>query len=170
MEGIRGLDQEIAGWRKEKKGVSYYMEHYLVLADRGHLKILAEVREPGQRTPTLTPVEEMEFPGSFRRTVDEVSDSAGRFPSSKGMAGMSIDERLPMLEEREHRMVRQIATEVSHFIGSRPGASWIFAAAIPLHRAVLEQIDEGAKQRLRGVMGKDLIKWPLTQLRSHFCT
>jgi leucyl aminopeptidase len=34
---------------------------------------------------------------------------AARFPASQGRRGMSIDERLPMKEERERRISRKIA-------------------------------------------------------------
>ncbi len=156
-------------------------ENFIVTLDRGHLRIYAEQREPGQ-TPRLDLVEAMDFPQGKKSYTANDSDVAGRFQSSKqqtgapgapggimgGRTGMSIDERLPMKEEVERRNVRVIAEEVETFLKNRPDATWDFAAPPAVHNAVLENLSEETRARMRRALAKDLSNQSSEEVRAHF--
>ncbi len=158
-------------------------ENFVVTVDRGHLRIYAEHRAPGQ-TPRLDLVEAMDFPQGKKSYTANDTDVAGRFNSSKhqsgapgmpggimgGRSGMSIDERLPMKEEVERRNVKVIAEEVETFMRNRPNATWDFAAPPALHNAVIEALSEETRARMRRALAKDLANQSSEEVRAHFET
>src|SRR5688572_13741369 len=153
-------------------------EHYVVTADHGHLRIYAERKSPGQKTPALDQVEAMDFPQGKRSYVDRDTDMAGRFASSKhqmpapgsptARTGMSIDERLPMQREESRRRAREIAAEIDAFLQQRPEASWDFAAGPELNGVLLELVSPAVRQRLRRTLAKDLVNQRGEEVRAHF--
>jgi hypothetical protein len=153
-------------------------EHYVVTADHGHLRIYAERKAPGQKTPALDQVEAMDFPQGKRSYVDRDTDMAGRFASSKhqmpapgsptARTGMSIDERLPMQREESRRRAREIAAEIDAFLQQRPEASWDFAAGPELNGVLLELLSPAVRQRLRRTLAKDLVNQRGDEVRAHF--
>ena len=144
-------------------------DHFIVTLDHGHLRIYAELRQPGQYTPTLETVESVDFPNGKRAYFSNESAPAGRFPGVRGRhPGMSIDERLPMKQEAERRSERQLAEEVEAFLSARPDATWDFAAGPEMHRAVLDQLSVKSRQRLRRAVSKDLVKHPPGELLAQF--
>lgn len=154
-------------------------EHFIVAADAGHLRVVAERREVGQATASLHPVLEMDFPAGRAWYTDGEASPAGRFPVAKHpvvgvpgrgtqRVGASIDERLPMQREQARRRVRELAGRINHFLAERPGASWDFAAGPDLNAVVLEQLDHDIRGRLRRSVAKDLVRQPLDGLREHF--
>jgi hypothetical protein len=151
-------------------------EHYIVTADHGHLRIFRERRGPGQFTPGLEPVETMDFPAGVRSYTESATDMSGRFASSKqqiagpgtSRGGMSIDERLPMQREEERRRARDVAAEIETFFSSRPDATWDFAAGAELNHAILDQLSNRTRSRLRRTLSKDLVNQRTEDLRAHF--
>jgi hypothetical protein len=152
-------------------------EHYIVTLDHGHLRIYAERMAPGQYTPTLVPVEAMDFPQGKKSYVDRDTDMAGRFPGDGGRvsgqpgaghAGMSIDERLPMQREEDRRRARELASVLESFLEQRAEASWDFAAGPDLINAVLEQLSPPVRRRLRRSVPKDLVNQRVDEVRAHF--
>lgn len=100
---------------------------------------------------------------------DRDTDQAGRFQGSKGRPnGMSIDERLPMQEERQRRVIDQVAETIDKFMGARPGAAWHFAAGPGLHNAVLEKLSPLVRDQLDRSVQKELANVPPAELRGHF--
>jgi Protein required for attachment to host cells len=149
-------------------------EKLIVIIDHRHFKIFSENREPGQLTPNLTLIDSLEVVDGHGSYADTSTDMAGRFPGSKGRApyGMSIDERLPMKEEQQRRIIEEISTRLDAFLQARPNARWDFAAASGhgLHQAVLERLSPAVRQRLGLALQKDLTNVPTPQLLAHFRT
>ncbi len=155
-------------------------EHYIVIADQGHLRIFRRRQEPGQSQPAFDEVRAMDFPAGVRSYTAHDSDMAGRFQGSKqqttapgspvARTGMSIDERLPMKEEEERRGVDRIAAVIESFMGVQQEATWDFAAAQAVHNAVLEKVSEPVKRRLQQSVPKDLVHQPVSELASHFAS
>lgn len=153
-------------------------EHYIVAIDHGHLRIYAEQRPPGQRTPGLEQVEAMDFPAGRNSYVDRETDMAGRFPGSKqqgpgpgfspGRAGMSIDERLPMQREESRRRVKELAAEIDAFLQKHPDATWDFAAGPELNNPVLEMMSPPVRRRMRRSVAKDIVNQRADDVRAHF--
>ncbi len=153
-------------------------EHYIILADRGHLKFYQERNDPEQMTPGLTLEQALEFPSGFRNYTDDEADAAGRFQSSKQQAGgagaptartgMSIDERLPLAREVDRKQVRDLAQAIESFLQEHPRGTWDFAAPPDSHNAVLESLSASVKARLGKSLPKNLVGQPVDALRGHF--
>lgn len=153
-------------------------EHYIVTADRGHLRVYAERHPPGQFSPALEQVEAMDFPAGKHGYTDRETDMAGRFSSSKqqgpgpgiptGRQGMSIDERLPMAREENRRRAKEIAAEIDAFFRTRPDATWDFAAGPELNNVVLDLLTPSVRERLRRSVSKDLVNQRVDEVRAHF--
>ncbi len=135
-------------------------EHFLVALDRARLRIYRERRQPGQDHTQLELVEAIDFPEGFSAFTERDTDAAGRFPGSKGGAGMSIDERLPMLREYERRRANDLAAELDSFLAKRPYATWDLAAGPTICRAVLGRLSRESEARLRRSVMKDVVKQP----------
>lgn len=153
-------------------------DHYIITADRGHLRIFGQRLAPGQLTPALDEVQAMDFPhGKASYTVDS-TDVAGRFQGSRSQGrgpgaptartGMSIDERLPMQSEEDRREITDLVAQIERFLQHRPGATWDFAAGPTVHNALLKQLSPATKSRLRRSVSKDLVNQPTTELVDQF--
>ncbi len=152
--------------------------HFIIIADRAHLRVYAERSELGQTTPGLSEVHSMDFPEGRTNYTDNESDMAGRFNSSNhqgrapgapsARSGMSIDERLPMQREAERRHIDNVAQAIDAFLGANTTASWDFAAGPSSHNAILEKLSPQARNRLRNSISKDLVNQPLSGLLDHF--
>ena len=154
------------------------MNHYIVIADHGHLRIFEERSRIGQSTPSLEEVHAMDFPHARMSYADSDSDMAGRFQSSKhqqaapgsptARTGMSIDERLPMQREVERRQSDDVARAINAFLEGDPMATWDFAADPSVHNDILDHLGPQTRFRLRRTVAKDLVKQPTSELLHHF--
>lgn len=152
--------------------------HYIIIADRAHLRVFSERSELGQSTPGLTEVHTKDFPEGRTSYTDSDTDMAGRFNSSKhqgnapgaptARSGMSIDERLPMQREAERRQNENISQAIDAFLAGQPSATWDFAAGPSSHNAILEKLSPQSRSRLRNSISKDLVNQPLSGLLGHF--
>lgn len=152
--------------------------HYIVIADHGHLRIFAKHQDIGQSTPTLEEVQSLDFPQGRASYVDNDTDMAGRFQSSNYAAsgagspgmrqGMSIDERLPMQREMNRRRNADVAREIDRFLLADATATWDFAADTSVHNAIIDALSSQVRFRLRDSIPKDLVKQPIDELLGHF--
>lgn len=145
-------------------------EHFVILADRAGVHILAEDHPPGQRTATLRILQHQVFPLGHEGYADRDSAPQGRFPHSPRRGGMSIDERLPMQQEQERRLIDLIGRTIAGFLRQHPAATWDFAAGAPLHRALLDQLAPDMRRRLRRLLPKELTGQPVESLAGHLAT
>jgi hypothetical protein len=153
-------------------------EHFIITADRGHVRIFSREQEPGQMTPRLREVQGLDFPSGRQSYTDRDTDMAGRFQGSQHPArgsgapteriGMSIDERLPMQEEEERRQAKDLVQAIESFLQQHPDATWDFAAAPTVHNSVLERFSPPMRSRLRQSTAKDLVNQPVEELLKHF--
>ena len=145
-------------------------EHYFVIMDHRHFKVFKLDQKLEQRSPSLRLVESIDLVDDHGQYTRRESDQAGRFPGSKGngTSGMSIDERLPMQEEYERRLVEQLALRTEAFLRDHPDCNWSFAAGANLNSALLRRLGPGFKTNLRENLQKDLGNLPVPQLLNHF--
>lgn len=153
-------------------------EHYIIVADQGHLRVFLRRRPTGQQTPSLQEVHAMDFPAGVRSYTDHDSDMAGRFQGSNTQArgagaptarmGMSIDERLPMQREEDRRGLENLVEAIDTFLQHQPDSTWDFAAGPALHHAVLDRLQPAMRQRLQRSVVKDLVHQPREELEAHF--
>jgi len=154
-------------------------DHYIVIADHGHLRIFLQRQEPEQMSPGLTEVQGLDFPNGRQSYVENESDVAGRFQGSKQQGagpgapvarmGMSIDERLPLQREEERKRILDVSSRIEQFLkAASTDATWDFAAPPSVHNAVLDALSPQVRARLQKQMTKDLVNQPVSQLLSHF--
>jgi hypothetical protein len=153
-------------------------EHFIITADRGHVRFFSREQPPGQMTPRLREVQGLDFPAGLRSYTDRDSDMAGRFQGSQhqgrgpgaptARTGMSIDERLPMQEEEERRQTRDIIQAIESFLQQHPNATWDFAAGPAIHNTVVNLVSPPLRTRLRQSVAKDLVNQPVDELLGHF--
>jgi hypothetical protein len=143
------------------------VEHFVILADRASVRILAEDRPRG-RAASLRAVQVKPLPEGHEEYFERDTSPQGRFPGNTRVGGMSIDERLPMQREQERRLIRRIATTITDFLREHPTASWDLAAGAPLLRAVVDELDAAVRGRLRRTVAKELTNLPPEALPPHF--
>lgn len=153
-------------------------DHFVILADHGHLRIFVQRQSPEQMAPSLQEVDALDFPHGMRSYVQGDTDVAGRFQSSNQQSrgpgaptarmGMSIDERLPMQREEERRRISDVAERIEVFLKHNPGATWDFAAGPTVHNAVIEALAPEVRGRLKKSVSKDLVHQPVQHLLSYF--
>ena len=142
------------------------VDTFLVLLDRAHLRIFRATSGAPEE------IHGADLPGGRRSYTDNDTDRAGSFSGSRtkgARAGAaSIDERLPMQEEQERRLVRDAATLIENFLRENPHSRWHFSAGPALHQAVLDALSPSAHARLDTAIKKDLVNMPRGELASHF--
>lgn len=142
---------------------------YIIAADRAHLRIYRYSQQPGQFTPSIQPVDAYDIPESTPSYVDSESDMASRYPVSKGRtSGMSMDERLPLADERDHEVIGQLAQRITAFLEKHPNSTWDFAAGSGLRSHVIDALPDAIRLRLDQVISKDLVNVPPIEIRQHF--
>jgi hypothetical protein len=97
---------------------------------------------------------------------DNDTDQQGRFPGNGN--GQSIDERLPMKNEKERRLAKTVAAGLEGFLKLHPRATWDFAAGPALHHAVLDQLDASVRRRMLRAELKELARAAPAELLTHF--
>lgn len=153
-------------------------DHYVIVADQGHLRFFVQTQAPEQMRPSLREVEALDFPLGVKSYAENDTDVAGRFQSSRSQAsaagaptqrtGMSIDERLPMHREIDRRRNEEISRRIDAFLKERSEATWDFAAPAELERSFLEGVSSAARARLQRVVPKDLVHQSVSSLLDHF--
>ncbi|HTO02601.1 MAG TPA: host attachment protein [Opitutus sp.] len=153
-------------------------DHFIIMADRGHVRVYRKDQPLGQTTPTLVRVQALDFPSARRSYTDRDTDMAGRFQSSNNPSrapglpmartGMSIDERLPMQEEEQRRQAKDLVETIETFLQQHSGGTWDFAAGPEVHNAVLEALSPAARSRLRRALSKNLVNQPVEELLKQF--
>jgi len=108
-----------------------------------------------------------DFPEGRAAYADSTTDSAGRFPTAQG-PGMSIDERLPLKEEHERRVVADVAAALRRCLAAHPRVTWHLAAGPGLLQAVEGQLTPDLRARLGRTLERNLAKMPPNELRAHF--
>lgn len=155
-------------------------DHYLIIANQGHLRIFQRHQPRGQTTPAFVEMQTLDFPTGAKNHTAGDSDLGGRFQGSKHQAGssgspvtqtgMSNDERLRMQREEERRRAHEIADAVAVFLQARPLATWDFAAGPGLHSAVTDLLQPSVRARLQHSLSKDLVHQSMRGLQTHFAT
>lgn len=143
-------------------------QHFVVVLDRAHLRVYQVREEPGVlQDAQFELAESIDFPAGKRRYTAQDTDQAGRF-NSAGQTQGSIDERLPMQEEHQRRVVADLAHFLDSFLSERPNARWDLAAGPALHRPLLDALKPAVKARLRQSVTKDLVHQSPAELRAVF--
>ena len=147
-----------------------HMGHkFIIAADRAHLRIYRYSQQPGQFTPSIQPVDAYDIPEGEHSYADSQSDLSGRFSAGKSRSsGLSLDEHVPVADEREREIVEQLAERITVFLEKHPNSTWDFAAGSGLRSHVIDALPDSVRLRLDQVISKDLVNVPPVELRQHF--
>jgi hypothetical protein len=149
-------------------GERWELERFVVLADRAHVRIF-QLRSPAGLAPHYEAAAALDFPAGRESYTDRDTDQAGRKGAPlRGGPGGSIDERLPMRNEHERRLVTEVVAAIARFLTEHPRAQWDFAAGPGLHEAVLNQLPDEVRRRLERSEQKELTRSTSEELRAHF--
>jgi hypothetical protein len=144
------------------------MSPLYVAIDRSRLRVYqASAGELPDGNGSWTVLASEDFPEGRTAYADATSDAAGRFPTAQG-TGMSIDERLPLKEEHEKRVVAEVASALRRCLMEHPKATWHFAAGPGLFQAVESQLSPDLRARRGRTLERNLAKLPPNELRAHF--
>jgi Protein required for attachment to host cells len=143
----------------------------VVVTDRGSLKAY-RVDETPNRGPSLKLVQAFNITDAHGRLVDKVTDNAGRFPVSNGAGiqhhGASIAERTQMETETDRRIYKQLADQIVKLVKHDGTEGWSFAAAAPIHAAIVEMLPANIRDRIVEHVKSDLVKVEASKLPAHF--
>lgn len=143
-------------------------EHFIVVLDRAHLNIY-QVKNGGRAARArFEPVETAHLPAGLQHYTDRDTDQAGRFGARVGPVGASIDERLPMQNEHERRLVADLADRLGRFLQEHDHATWDYAAGPALHHAVLDRLSPAVRARLDRALAKELVHQSPAELEAYF--
>jgi hypothetical protein len=143
-------------------------EHFVVVLDRAHLRVYQMREDPGVLSQAQFELaESIDFPAGKRRYTAQDTDQAGRF-NSAGQTQGSIDERLPMQEEHQRRVLADLAHFLDAYLGERPKARWDLAAGPALLQPLLAAVKPAVRARLGQTLAKDLVHQSPAELRAHF--
>lgn len=144
-------------------------EQLFVVLDRAHLRIYHETPGRGAARRSWEVLQSYDLPAGREPFTRNEADQAGRFPGSHGGSpGGSIDERLPIQEEQQRRIIAELADTIEVFLRRHPEVRWDLAAEAELQHAILALLTPGVRGRARHLLPKNLVNVPLEQLREHF--
>lgn len=144
-------------------------EHYIVTLNQGQLRIYAETRSPSQFQPRLEVVDAVDLNGDASRSGDVDRPLMTRFhPVGQRPPETQRAERGPRRERRRVRTSSLLATELDAFMRQRPTASWDFAAAPAVYRAVMKEMSADTRRRLKRLLSPELAQQGPDDVRSHF--
>lgn len=172
---VRGERQHASGAVAEAPAPTSEAPHFVVVLDSAHVRIFRAEDTFGPSRMQLKLEQSIDLPMGKRPYTSAESDQAGQFPGLRGTpgdvaahAGGSIDERLPMQEERDRRVIDELAARVGRFLRQYPEARWDYAAPPELHRHVLDRLGTDTLDRLGTALPKNLVNQPLLEICEHF--
>ncbi|HEX2860715.1 MAG TPA: host attachment protein [Lacunisphaera sp.] len=166
--------QQVRATRKEENNQSASPpvappgERFIVVLDRAHLRIY-QVKGADHTVRTrFEPVDSFDLPAGLQHYTDRDTDQAGRFASRGGPGGGSIDERLPMKQEQDRRLAKELAMRLQQFLERHEHATWDYAAGPALHGLVLDELPSAVRSRLDREITKELVSHTPAELEAHF--
>jgi len=142
----------------------------LIVADRGSLKAY-RVQETPTRGPSLKLVQAFDVTDAHGKLIDKVTDVAGRFPVSDGVArqhhAASIAES-KLETETQRRIYKQLADQIARIVSENGIEGWSFAAASEIHSAIVDLLPARIRDRIVEHVKSDLVKVESAKLAGHF--
>jgi len=122
--------------------------------------------------PRLELIEEFKSADAHGKLVDAVTDLAGRFPRSGGVAGasgaMSDGERHNIALEKRKRLVRQLAQRFNALARRPEVERCLLAASRQINHQLLEELDPQVRAKIEKNVPADLTKADRAEILRHF--
>jgi len=144
----------------------------VVVTDLGCLKAYRLENHHPNYAPRLELVEEFNSADAHERLGDKVSDLAGRFPRSAGVANatgaMSDGERHNIELEKRKRLVRQLAQRLNALARSPEVERCLLAASREINHQLLEELEPQVRAKVEKSVAADLTKLDRAEILRHF--
>jgi hypothetical protein len=149
------------------------MKNTLVLVtDFGGFKAFRLENDHPHSSPRLELLEEYTDTEAHRRLVEQVSDSAGRFPRRTGARGatgaMSDGERHNIQLEKRKRGVRNLAGRINSLMQDPQVEQCFLAASREIMNPLLQQLSPGSRSKIGMNIPADLMKASKVELLRQF--
>lgn len=142
----------------------------VIVTDRGSLKAY-RVDETPTRGPSLHLIQAFNTTDAHGKLIDKLTDVAGRFAvvdsAGPNHHGASIAES-KLETETERRICKQLADQIVKIVKSDGVEGWSFAAAAPIHGAIVDLLPGDVRDRIVEHVKSDLVKIEPAKLPSHF--
>lgn len=136
----------------------------IIITDLQRFKLYAIKTDPlGRESVEL--VQSIDSLETHRRLREKVSDRKGNF---QGISISGSGENHHLMEEEEHRRIKEIAEQISKSLQEYNYDAWFLAAPKAINNHIVELIDPAAKKTLEINLHSDLTKTPDDQLLEHF--
>jgi len=149
------------------------MKNTLVLVtDFGGFKAFRLENDSPHSSPRLELLEEYKDAEAHRKLVENVSDSAGRFPRRTGARGasgaMSDGERHNILLEKRKRGVRNLAGRLDSLMQNPEIEQCFLAASREIMNPLLQELSPGSRSKIGINIPADLMKASKVELLKQF--
>lgn len=143
----------------------------IVVADLNELKAYRLNDATPHSSPRLELLEEFKTAAN-RKLVEEVTDSAGRFPRAtvtrNVMGGMSQGERHNIQLEKRRRCTRQLAGQIDSLLQNSEIERCFVAASREINHALLQELNPRSRAKIERTLAADLTKAAKTDLLERF--
>ncbi|MES2309095.1 MAG: host attachment protein [Verrucomicrobiota bacterium] len=141
--------------------------HVIIVADRGeikfyHLDHISSIR------PALRLMDSLIIPESHQKYEDRFTDQAGHFSNPSSTGAGSTGERLPLKNETQARIFRQLGGQINQWLRSNHSPAWSFAASAEISSSILDEVSPDLRRHLHLTVHKDLVKKPVSKLLEFF--
>ena len=136
----------------------------IIVTDLQRFKLFALKEDPmGRESVEL--VQSIDSLETHERLRDKVSDRKGNF---QGVGASGSGENHNLVEEEEHRRIKEIAAQISRSLQEYRHDSWYFAAPKAINNQIVELIDPAIKSTMTINLHADVTKIPDDQLLEYF--
>ena len=140
----------------------------IIVTDRGSLKAY-KVNETPTRGPSLQLVQAFDVTDAHGKMIDKVTDLAGRYGASDGTGMHATSIAQSKLEtETDRRIYKQLADQIVKIANGDGVEGWSFAAAPDIHKAIVDLLPGGVRDRIVEHVKSDLVKTEPAKLHTHF--
>lgn len=142
----------------------------IILTDLGSFKAFRLTRDQMTQNEHLQLIENFEPLDGHQRLQDKVTDQAGRFPVSNGVASgqMSHGENHNLQTEMQRRVIKLLAENINNVVRREDPAMWYFAANAEIDQKILDGVEPPLRARMKKHVRSDLTKINKGELLSYF--
>ena len=140
----------------------------VVVADLGRFKVYRLDDRPQFSHPQLTLIEDWETEVAHHLSED-VTDQAGRFAKVPTVAGARSDGEEHHLDlERQRRATKTLGKRLNELINPKQVEACYFAADSRINKAILEGLDQNARNKIQTNVAANLTKLGTAELLRQF--
>lgn len=144
----------------------------IVVADLGTFKTFSLEEDSATRTPRLQPIASEDFPDAFAKRSNTLTVMEGRSAKSpsnpRANATASDGEQHNMHLEKRRRSIKRMATNIDLLLAREKDTRCFVAAPKDVLQPLLDELPNGARQRIDRTLPLDLTRIDKSELLDHF--